>query len=677
MKKLFGWILILLLLSVPANAQIPLTDSLIIRLQADSLGEQGLSNGDAVTQWTDLADTDSVDGSAFVISGHETPSYVPSALNGKAVVRFNNTNVLASAPFSWPDVSRGITILAVCTGDQSGATGERLWGIGEANGTAGQYLALDVSTSTSVTDAGSGVRFNNGKSLVAAQNPVDTGFHVVVLKIGQSDYYQDVCYYVDDSVLQVFDATANPANQINFPVTGNTLTLGTSWINGSLGTSDMFTGDLAEMLVYNRQLSTAEIGQMIDYLTAEYGLNANPPVTNDMVIHLDASSLAGFSDGDMVNSWPDLAAGDTIDGTVAQLGSNLLPAYKSDVLNGKPVVRFADAQVLSSADFSWLDVNAGLTICAVLTGDTSGQAAERALGVGDNTGASGQIVAFDASTNTDGTDGGSGFRFNNGKALVKNLNPLDNDFHTVILQIDQGSLYQNGGYYIDDVTAETFDNVANGTNALNLSPTGNTLTLGTSWINGSLGTGDMYSGDIAEIMIFNRMLSREEMQMLQDYLYDKYFYTLIATAPRSLNLNEGQTGTINIQLSVAPTEDVILSLEDLAEPDQLTIFSQTITFTSSNWNSPVTVQVTAKDDDWFEGPHSSDINISAQSADPQYQALSTKVLVTINDNECNSINSPPEDLNFDCVVNLSDVALLVESWLWCDPMKNVSCDDLR
>lgn len=677
MKKRFGWILVILMLSMSANAQIPLTDSLIIRLQADSLGEQGLSNGDAVTQWADLADTDSVDGTALEISGHAAPGYIPGALNGKAAVRFNNSNVLATAPFSWPDVSRGVTVIAVCSGDQSGATGERVWGIGEANGTAGQYLALDVSTSTSVNDAGSGARFNNGKSLVAAQNPLDAGFHVVVLKIGQSDYYQDVCYYADDSVLQVFDSTANPANQINFPATDNTLTLGTSWINGSLGGSDMFTGDLAEILVYNRQLSTAEIGHMMDYLTAEYGLDANPPVTDDMAIHLDASSLAGLSDGDAVNVWPDLAAGDTIDGTVAQLGSNLLPTYKSDVLNGKPVVRFANSQVLSSADFSWLDVNAGLTICAVLTGDTSGQSAERAFGVGDNTGASGQIVAFDASTNTDGTDGGSGFRFNNGKALVKNLNPLDNDFHAVILQIDQGSLYQNGAYYVDDVTAETFDNIANGTNALNLPSTGNTLTLGTSWINGSLGTGDMYSGDIAEIMIFNRLLSEEEMQILQDYLYDKYFYSLIATAPRSLNLNEGQTGTINIQLSAAPTEDVILSLEDSAEPNQLMISPQTILFTSSNWDSPVPVQVTAIDDDWFEGPHSSDIQISAQSADPQYQGISSKVLVTIIDNECNSVNSPPEDLNFDCVVNLSDVALLVESWLWCDPMKDVSCDDLR
>ncbi len=677
MKKWVGQVLILLIMSLSVNAQIPLTDSLIIRLQADAIPDQGLNDGDPVTEWLDLADADSVDGTVSIISGQDTPDYVASVLNGKGVVRFNNSNVLASAPFSWPDVSRGVTVLAVSTGDQSGAAGERLWGIGEARGAAGQYLSLDVSTSRLSADAGSGARFNNGKSLVSAQNPLHSGFHVTALKIGQSDYYQDVCYYVNDPVLQVFDSTVNPANRINFPVTGNTLTVGTSWINGALGTSDMFTGDLAEILVYNRELSTAEIEQMIDYLKAEYGLDADTPVIDDMVIHLDASSLKGLRDGDPVNVWPDLATGDTIDGTVTKLGANLLPTYKSDILNGKPVVRFTNAQVLSSADFSWLDVDAGLTICAVLTGDSSGQTAERAFGIGDKTGAVGKIVSFDASTTTDGADGGSGFRFNNGKALVRNENPIDNDFHTVTLQIGQGWQYQSARYSIDDMTAETFDNVANGANALNLPSGGNTLTLGTSWINGALGTSDMYSGDMAEIMVFNRLLSIEEMELLQNYLYDKYFYSLIATSPRSLSLEEGRTGTIDIQLSVAPAADVILSLEDSAEPNQLMISPHSIFFTSSNWDNAVTVQVTAKDDDWFEGPHLTDINISAQSADPQYQGVSTKVLVTIIDNECSSVNSPPEDLNLDCIVDISDIALLAESWLWCDPMRDVLCHDLR
>jgi len=207
------------------------------------------------------------------------------------------------------------------------------------------------------------------------------------------------------------------------------------------------------------------------------------------------------------------------------------------------------------------------------------------------------------STTTDETDGGSGFRFNNGKALVRKGNPIDNDFHVVILQIDQGWQYQSARYYIDDMTAQTFDNVANGSNNLNLPSGGNTLTLGTSWINGTLGTSDMYSGDMAEIMVFNRLLSIEEMKMLQSCLHDKYFYSPIEASPGALSLEEGQTGPIAIRLNAVPTEDVLLTLEDSAEPDQLLFSPPSILFTCSSWDTAVSVQVAAQDDEWFESLH--------------------------------------------------------------------------
>jgi hypothetical protein len=67
------------------------------------------------------------------------------------------------------------------------------------------------------------------------------------------------------------------------------------------------------------------------------------------------------------------------------------------------------------------------------------------------------------------------------------------------LQIDQGWQYQSARYYIDDMTAQTLT-MLQWLQYLNLPSGGNTLTLGTSWINGTLGTSDMYSGDMAEIM---------------------------------------------------------------------------------------------------------------------------------------------------------------------------------
>lgn len=669
--------LILLAISLPAFADIPVTDSMIMRFQADTLLQSGFKDGDSVTSWQDLADPNLIGGALLPITGKNTPSFATDVLNGKPVVRFNNSHVLGSANFDWPDVSRGVTFVAVCTGDMSGLSGERLCGIGQATGVSGKYIAFDASISVAGADTGSGARFNNGKSLIAAQNPLDTNFHVAVLSIGQSDTYGTVRYFVDSSEQQNFDTLANPGNVITLPATDNSFIIGSSWVNGAVATSDMFTGDLAEILVYNKELSVEEVAQMIDYLSSQYGLGDYTPVTDDMVIHLDASAITGLADGAGVSTWADLATVDTIDGSLFPAGPNTLPTWHSDTLNGKAVVRFTNGQVLSTADFSWLNVDEGLTICAVLTGDSSGQAGERALGIGSKTGVSGQIVSFDASTNTTDGDGGSGCRFNNGKVLAKSANPLDTGFHTVFLQIDQNWQYQSGAYYVDELSAQSYDNVANETNKLALPATGNTLTLGTSWINGSLGTADYYSGDIAELMVFNRMLTGTEMAIILEDMYEKYFYNVIKPSVRMLDVSEGQAKTIDVQLLAAPSQDVTLSFSETASPAQLAVAPASIVFTSANWNTPVSVEVAAIDDSWIEGAHSSDIKITAQSADAAFDGASTKIAVSIADNECTSFNSPATDLNFDCVVDLTDLQILLKSWLWCDPMKDVSCDDVR
>lgn len=252
-------------------------------------------------------------------------------------------------------------------------------------------------------------------------------------------------------------------------------------------------------------------------------------VTDGLIIQLDAGSITGLNNGDAVTSWADSATGDSINGTVTQLGQNAVPTYQTNVINGRAVVRFGGNNVLNSADFSWIDVDAGLTVFAVVTGDSSGDTGERALGIGQSTGIAGQIVALDVSTNTTEGDGGSGLRFNNGKQLVKAANPLDTNFHSVAFQIGQGAQYQSAGYYVDSLTAQTFDNHGGDTTVLNLPASGNALTVGSSWIKGSLGTADLFSGDIAEILVYNKMLSAAEMSEVNDYLNAKYFVPEPAT----------------------------------------------------------------------------------------------------------------------------------------------------
>ena len=73
---------------------------------------------------------------------------------------------------------------------------------------------------------------------------------------------------------------------------------------------------------------------------------AAPPVTTGLKLHLDASALTGLSDGNTVTTWPDasgLANNATASGT---------PIYKTGVLNGQPVVRFSGASRFTTANLS-------------------------------------------------------------------------------------------------------------------------------------------------------------------------------------------------------------------------------------------------------------------------------------------------------------------------------------
>ena len=62
-----------------------------------------------------------------------------------------------------------------------------------------------------------------------------------------------------------------------------------------------------------------------------FSLAAYP--TAGLQLHLDASSLTGYANGDAVTLWPDLAGGDN---NATSIGT---PTYIADGLNGRPVIK--------------------------------------------------------------------------------------------------------------------------------------------------------------------------------------------------------------------------------------------------------------------------------------------------------------------------------------------------
>lgn len=107
----------------------------------------------------------------------------------------------------------------------------------------------------------------------------------------------------------------------------------------------------------------------------------------------------------------------------------------------------------------------------------------------------------------------------------------------------------------------------------------------------------------------------------------------VVLSSTSVNATEGSTtGTYSIQLATAPTSavDIILTTSSA----DLLISTTSIRFTSSTYNSPVTVVVTAVDDTDREGTQTRTISHNASSTDANYSGISiSDVTATITDNE--------------------------------------------
>lgn len=67
-----------------------------------------------------------------------------------------------------------------------------------------------------------------------------------------------------------------------------------------------------------------------------------------LAVWLKADALTGLADGDPVSAWPDASG----NGNAAAGAGAARPAYKVNILNGLPVVRFGGSHVLQTAAFS-------------------------------------------------------------------------------------------------------------------------------------------------------------------------------------------------------------------------------------------------------------------------------------------------------------------------------------
>ena len=260
--------IILLLISSLAIAAEPVSDGLIIHLKADSL--TGLTEGQAVEDWIDIAISDSVDGSVAT-AGYGSPIYVSNSINGLPAVSFvrSEADLLVSNTWILPDPLSGLTVFIVCTGGGSGVGVERAAQVGSAAGAVSKLIAVDVSANST----GSGCRYNNGFALAqGSNNPLTAGqYHIGIRQMAQNGGHGSLFYSVNDLEPEYVYAN-NPGNKIVFDSAGNHISLGNGMSPDNGWYPDNFDGNIAEVLVYNKQLSMAEMSQTGKYLSQKYAL---------------------------------------------------------------------------------------------------------------------------------------------------------------------------------------------------------------------------------------------------------------------------------------------------------------------------------------------------------------------------------------------------------------------
>jgi len=244
----------------------PLDAGLVVWLKADAA--PGIANGQTfggtspTTLWPDVttgAVGDGIGQDAALANGG--PTYRTGQINGLPAVDFGGGGAFAYAgPIGIAGPQAPFTAIVVGSTRKTGE--QRPLQIGAGPG--GQGVSADVGTA--------GFRYNNGNNTftdATEKFPSDASFHIGVWSMNATDTYGTSSYY-RDGVAGTSNGAANGGSTTNILDTGYVVGRG---IHPSSGNPHMYlTGRIAEILVYDRELTAAELNQVGYALQQKYAL---------------------------------------------------------------------------------------------------------------------------------------------------------------------------------------------------------------------------------------------------------------------------------------------------------------------------------------------------------------------------------------------------------------------
>lgn len=229
---------------------------------------------------------------------------------------------------------------------------------------------------------------------------------------------------------------------------------------------------------------STESGQMQRYLSTVNMPRAIDIPIPGLVSWFDASKITGLNDNDPVTTWDDQSP---YSNDAYQSNANNRPLYKTNILNGKPVVRFDGANdlLLLLSSYTGGD-NTTVFIVANTTGNANSLFVANKIAVYGNQG--GNWAAF---TNT---------ALLSGVALTSTFICMT----TIFRAANNVEMRTNGGIAVTRTNGIAYQN--RGGTAIGADP-GGTLA---------------HKGDIAEIIVYNVSLGTVDRSRVESYLMNKY-----------------------------------------------------------------------------------------------------------------------------------------------------------
>lgn len=560
-------------------------------------------SGSDVSHWQDMSGANI---NAAQTNSSYRPEFATNAANGFPVLRFDGSSKFLNLNAVSSNLSPGASLFIVAK-PVAVAANARLIELGNGASNNNIYLSQPNNTDLSLY-----VYNNSSPSSV-------TGSGAITL-----NQFQVLSALHNGSGTATLLTDSNQTGQGSISNINN-VTRSSNFIGTDAGNTLFFEGDIAEIMLYNRQLSSLERYQVESYLSGKYGITVNPPLITP------SSGVYGSNQSVSIIGDPGAQVYYTTDGSTPTTGSTLYtgefsissttvikaiavqPFATSNVSNANIQIDVKTANVPRSGMSLWLKADHGLVTSSSEVSEWKDMSAS-ANNAAQATSADRPILVANAvnglpAVSFDGTSQymqlGPGFtNFTAGATIFIVAKPTavtsnarffdfgngatDNNFYLSQPNNTNLSFYTYNGSTPSSLTAsnavtlndyQLLEVLQTNSGACSIYTNGEQKAVGPvtgisnisrsgNYLGADNARSLFFKGEIAEIVIYNRALTQEERQNVEGYLYARY--ALKVSAPR-LSSTTGVYSTKQVVTMVADPGVSIFYTTDGSTPTTASI----------------------------------------------------------------------------------------------------------